>query len=128
MPNKAIESGVNVAIEVPQAAIAKVPNKSPSAGNYSCGAIGGEPSLYHKKHVLYMAAPQELRDQRVAVAGHTAPDCVQGKPLGPNVSTITNNGTVAEGATSVVEAMQKGSKEVIAFPSSCAIVTVLRDA
>merc|ERR1712195_181453 len=64
----------------------------------------------------------------MAAAGHTAPDCVQGKPLGPNVSTIINSGTVAEGATSVVDAMQKEGKEVITFPSSGVTVTVLRNA
>lgn len=109
---RTIESGVNVAIEVPQAAIAKVEKLF----------------FYHKKHVLYLTAPQELRNQRMAAAGHTAPDCVQGKPLGPNVSTIINSGTVAEGATSVVEAMQKEGKEVITFPSSGVTVTVLRNA
>jgi len=107
-----IESGVNVAIEVPQSAIAKVEKLF----------------FYHKKHVLYVTAPEALRTQRMAAAGHVPPACVQGKPLGPDVSQIINSGTVAEGAVAVIDAMKAEGKEVITFPAAGVTVTVLRNA
>jgi len=105
-----VEAGVNVVIEVPQQIISKVEKLF----------------FYHKKQVIYVTAPEEMRQARLVASGAAPLPCM-GKPLGANVSTVVNSGTVAEGAERVMAVVQQFGKQVIQFPASAVTVTVLRN-
>lgn len=109
---RAVEAGVNVAVQVPQSCLPKVEKLF----------------MFHKKRSLYVTASQELRSQRAAAAGRQYTESAQGKPEGPSVSTIVNSGTISEGAADLIAAMKQHGKETVQFPPSAVTLTVLPNA
>jgi len=109
---QSIESGVNVAIQVPQCAIPKVEKLF----------------FYYKKRVIYITASEEVRRTRATAAGKQYEEPNQAKPQGPHVSTVVNSGTITEGAADVIAAMKQHSKQTMEFPPQAVTLTVLRNA
>jgi len=57
-----------------------------------------------------------------------APTGVPEKPLGPNVTTVVNGGTISEGAADVIAALKHHAREVVQFPPANITLPVARNA
>ena len=108
----AIEQGKNVIIKIPQSIIAQVEKQF----------------FFHSVRIIYVTAPVEARNQRRAAKGASEAATKNEKPMGPNVTTVVNNGTIAEGAAEVIGAIKSHAREVVTFPPANITLPVMRSA
>jgi len=82
--------------------------------------------FFHTVRLVYLTAPADARKTRRAAKGGAEPSTVVEKPLGPNVTTVVNSGTIAEGAADVIGAIKAHAREHVQFPPANITLPVMR--